>query len=190
MKNKKFPNRISELRKEKNMSQAELAKATGLTRQAISLYEIGKRNPSIQVWQNLSDFFNVPMDYLTGNENDNAINEMVKLASYLRNSYVHGGTKTNSSDMEELADAILGLIFLVNDIRDQPSGIKDHDLKLVDLLFNLFKKIDLFYVDDSTNPNNFRDSKQIESYIKKTNKVLVNTIKELSKMKTQRYLDE
>ena len=187
--NKKFPNRIAELRKEKGMSQVELAKATGLTRQAISLYEIGKRNPSIQIWQNLSNYFKVPVDYLIGNENDSAINEMAKLASYLRNSYVHGAAKVNSSDMEELADAVLGLIYLVNDIKDQPSGIKDHDLRLVDLLFNLFKKINLFYVDDSVNPDNFRDDRQIEDYIKKTNKILVKTLKELSKMKIQRYLD-
>lgn len=65
--NKKLPqNRIAKLRKEKNLSQAQLAKETGLTRQAISLYEIGKREPKLETWFKLSDFFDVPVSYLQG----------------------------------------------------------------------------------------------------------------------------
>lgn len=65
--NKKLPqNRIAKLRKEKNLSQAQLAKETGLTRQAISLYEIGKREPKLETWVKLADFFNVPVPYLQG----------------------------------------------------------------------------------------------------------------------------
>lgn len=182
-------NRIAELRKEKKISQSKLAKETGLTRQAISLYEIGKREPKLETWKKLADFFDVPVDYLTGSNEDSSINEMVKLAGYLRNSYVHGITKTNSSDMEEIANTILGLIFLVDDVRSRPSGVKEQDLQLLDLLYNLFKKIDLFYADDSANPDNFRNDKQIDAYIENTNKILVNTLKDLSKMKTERYLD-
>ena len=64
---KKIPqNRIAELRKEKNLSQAELAKKTGLTRQAISLYEISKREPKLETWIKLADFFDVPVSYLQG----------------------------------------------------------------------------------------------------------------------------
>lgn len=65
--NKKLPqNRIAKLRKEKNLSQAQLAKETGLTRQAISLYEIGKREPKLETWLKLADFFDVPIPYLQG----------------------------------------------------------------------------------------------------------------------------
>lgn len=65
--NKKLPkNRIAELRKEKKLSQAQLANKTGLTRQAISLYEIGKRDPSSETWIKLANFFNVPATYLMG----------------------------------------------------------------------------------------------------------------------------
>lgn len=64
---KKLPqNRIAELRKKKKLSQAQLAKETGLTRQAVSLYEIGKREPKLETWIKLADFFNVPVPYLQG----------------------------------------------------------------------------------------------------------------------------
>lgn len=68
---KKIPqNRIAELRKENNLSQAELAKKTGLTRQAISLYEIGKREPKLTTWVKLADYFDVPLTYIQGLENN------------------------------------------------------------------------------------------------------------------------
>lgn len=59
-------NRIAKLRIDKNLSQSKLAEKTGLTRQAISLYEIGKREPKLETWIKLANFFNVPVSYLQG----------------------------------------------------------------------------------------------------------------------------
>lgn len=63
-------NRLKELRHEKNLSQTDIAKALGVTRQAISLYEKGDREPKLETWQKLADFFNVPVDYLLGISKD------------------------------------------------------------------------------------------------------------------------
>lgn len=63
-------NRLKELRHEKNLSQTDIAKAFGVTRQAISLYEKGDREPKIDTWQKLADFFKVPTEYLMGITND------------------------------------------------------------------------------------------------------------------------
>ena len=63
-------NRISTLRKEKGVSQTQLAKETGLTRQSISLYEIERRDPSTKTWNKLAEYFNVPVGYLMGTSND------------------------------------------------------------------------------------------------------------------------
>lgn len=63
-------NRLKELRHEKNLSQTDIAKALGVTRQAISLYEKGDREPKIDTWQKLADFFKVPTEYLMGITND------------------------------------------------------------------------------------------------------------------------
>ena len=63
-------NRFKEIRQEKNLSQTDIAKALGVTRQAISLYEKGDREPKLETWQKLADFFNVPVDYLLGISKD------------------------------------------------------------------------------------------------------------------------
>ena len=58
--------KIRQLRKEKNMSQADLAQATGLTASAISMYEVDARHPKIETLEILADFFNIDMNYLMG----------------------------------------------------------------------------------------------------------------------------
>lgn len=63
-------NRLKELRHEKNLSQTDIAKALGVTRQAISLYEKGDREPTLKTWQKLAVFFNVPVHYLLGISKD------------------------------------------------------------------------------------------------------------------------
>lgn len=59
-------NRLKEIRQEKNLSQTDIAKALGVTRQAISLYEKGNRELKLETWQKLADYFNVSVPYLQG----------------------------------------------------------------------------------------------------------------------------
>ena len=59
-------NRIKELRKQNKLSQNDLAKLLGVTRQAVSLYEQEKRVSNEATWQALANFFNVSVDYLKG----------------------------------------------------------------------------------------------------------------------------
>lgn len=75
-----FYDRLTALRQDKRISQNELAKKTGLTRQAISLYETGKREPNLAVINRLADFFNVSVDYLLGRTDDphNAEKKVIK----------------------------------------------------------------------------------------------------------------
>ena len=61
-----FSTRLKELRVSKELSQDDLAKALGLAKSSISMYEKGKRKPSFEVLESLADFFNVDMDYLLG----------------------------------------------------------------------------------------------------------------------------
>lgn len=58
--------RLKELRKENNLSQRELGKVIGVTRQAISLYERGDREPKLKILEKLADYFGVSVDYLKG----------------------------------------------------------------------------------------------------------------------------
>lgn len=59
-------NRIKELRKNKGLSQSQLANKVGISNQVISFYENNKREPKIETWQALADFFNVSVPYLQG----------------------------------------------------------------------------------------------------------------------------
>lgn len=59
-------NRIRELRKEKGLSQRELAKKVGVSFQSISFYENEDRVPKLETWIKLANFFNVPVSYIQG----------------------------------------------------------------------------------------------------------------------------
>lgn len=65
-----FGKYIVKLRKEKGITQAELANALGISRAALSLYEIEKREPDIDTLIKLALYFNVSVDYLLGNNSN------------------------------------------------------------------------------------------------------------------------
>ncbi len=59
---------LKQLRKDKGLTQAELARLTGLKVSAISMYENGNREPNFETLEIFADFFNVDMDVLLGRE--------------------------------------------------------------------------------------------------------------------------
>lgn len=59
---------IADLRKEKGMSQEELADVMFVTRQAISKWESDAGSPGIDNLQRIADYFGVSIDYLLGKE--------------------------------------------------------------------------------------------------------------------------
>lgn len=59
---------LKRLRKDKRLTQAELARLTGLKVSAISMYENGNREPNFETLEIFADFFNVDMDVLLGRE--------------------------------------------------------------------------------------------------------------------------
>jgi transcriptional regulator with XRE-family HTH domain len=63
-----FGKRIVELRKNKNLTQAELSKSLGISRSALSLYEIEKREPDINTLNKLAALFEVPVGYILGED--------------------------------------------------------------------------------------------------------------------------
>ena len=59
-------NRISQLRKEKNISQTQLADKINASREAISKYERNETIPSVEVAKKMADAFEVTLDFLVG----------------------------------------------------------------------------------------------------------------------------
>ena len=65
-----FQERLKHLRKEKGMSQTEVAKALNYGIIAIANYENGRMEPSLGDLCRLADFFDVRTDYLLGRTDD------------------------------------------------------------------------------------------------------------------------
>lgn len=61
-----FKDMLKSLRKERDLSQVELAKKIGVAPTTISMYEQGKREPDFETEEKLADFFNVNLDTLRG----------------------------------------------------------------------------------------------------------------------------
>jgi transcriptional regulator with XRE-family HTH domain len=57
---------ITNLRKEKNWSQSDLANKSGVSREMISKYERGIAIPSVDAAKKIADAFGVSLDYLVG----------------------------------------------------------------------------------------------------------------------------
>ncbi len=62
----KFKDVLKELRTERNLGQVELAKAIGVSKGVISLWENGLREPTMYSLISLAEFFNVSIDELVG----------------------------------------------------------------------------------------------------------------------------
>ena len=58
--------RLKELRKEKNLSQAQLADALKIRQQSYARYELNTSEPSYQTLIKIAELFEVSTDYLLG----------------------------------------------------------------------------------------------------------------------------
>ncbi len=79
-----FPERLKELRQEKNLTLSKLGKKVGLTNATISRYESGTRKPNQDVLEELADFFEVTTDYLLGRTNQKYFKEEDTIAFHTK----------------------------------------------------------------------------------------------------------
>ena len=61
-----FKTRLRELRLEKGVTQSEIAKLLNMSKMAVSHWEQGDSEPSIEQLKVLARFFDVTVDYLVG----------------------------------------------------------------------------------------------------------------------------
>ena len=94
-----FSRRLKELRLQKELKQSDLGIGVGLSMQAVSDIENGRRTTTVEKLVAIADFLNVSLDYLVGrNENNQHM------------------TKSLSADQEEL-------LSLYNSLNDFSKGI-------------------------------------------------------------------
>ena len=58
--------RLKELRLERNLTQGDIAKLLNMSKMAVSHWEKGNSEPSIEQLKILAEFFDVTIDYLVG----------------------------------------------------------------------------------------------------------------------------
>ncbi len=69
-----FGNRLRQFRKERNMTQKQLADLIRVKNSVISFYEVGERTPSLEVIVKLASVLHVSADALLGIEKDETVN--------------------------------------------------------------------------------------------------------------------
>lgn len=60
---------LKEIRRRRNLNQQKVAMDLNISRESLSYYENGKREPSLKLLLDMSNYFNVSINYLiTGKE--------------------------------------------------------------------------------------------------------------------------
>ncbi|MBE5783959.1 MAG: helix-turn-helix transcriptional regulator [Clostridiales bacterium] len=79
--------RLKMIRAAAGKTQAEVAAALGMSRVAYTNIENGKRDPGLEVWGKIADFFGVSLDYLLGREkmSNGQMKRLVMLMKKLEN---------------------------------------------------------------------------------------------------------
>ncbi|HIT73585.1 MAG TPA: helix-turn-helix transcriptional regulator, partial [Candidatus Fimicola cottocaccae] len=96
-----FKERLKQLRKENNCTAYKLAKYLNYGASAISNYENGRNEPSIDVLIKISKFFDVSIDYLVGKSN-------VKNFEYLKNfKYYNFFSQFTDEQINKMIDVMI-----------------------------------------------------------------------------------
>ena len=61
-----FPERLQELKEERNVMQKDVAAAIDVPLRTYQRYEYGEVDPKLAIVMRLADFYNVSLDYLAG----------------------------------------------------------------------------------------------------------------------------
>ncbi len=86
MKARKLYNRIAVLREERGVSRKELAKVIGVNYQTVGYLERGEYNPSLDLAFKISEFFELPVDFIFSTE------PMKPLSQVLMERQAQGGS--------------------------------------------------------------------------------------------------
>lgn len=118
-----FGEQLKKLRKSMNKNQGDIAEMTGLSQSAISNYENGKMIPTIDVAAHIAEACNVPLTWLTGDDDNVSMRTMGDVASFLLDFYSveQFRCKTTANTEEENGARSTQLTFFPNDNTSKPT---------------------------------------------------------------------
>lgn len=95
-------NRIKELREKNNLTLRGLGKEINMSSSRISQYETGKREPKLETWNKLAEYFNVSIPYLQGIDED--IYDLKFPTKQEAIDFIHKIMKAQNIKLEDIPD--------------------------------------------------------------------------------------
>jgi len=150
-----FSRTLSLLRKEKGISQKEVARSLGISQALLSHYENGVREPGLSFVASAADYYGVSTDFLLGrtmSRDGTAINidELYDDASTKQNKLVRGGAAAIMS--KKLAVNSLGVLFDIAGRSDDRELCRELYNVLTFTIYKLFRAL---YCRCGANPEKF-----------------------------------
>ncbi len=110
-------NQILFLRKNKGVTQEQLAQKLGITNQAVSKWESGQSMPDIQLLPEIAEFFNVSINELMGVENKN---NDVDILIIVKNAIQNSKPGTEMAQVMKIVKALHAIV-LVSESKKETS---------------------------------------------------------------------
>jgi transcriptional regulator with XRE-family HTH domain len=124
--------KIANLRKQKDMTQQELADSLYVSRQAISKWERGEGLPSIEILSDLTKLFEVSIDYILDSSDILENDYQTMMQQYPRESVIY--KYLNSSNLNEDFKSIFYLLK------------QEERKKMIDLFLSRNLNVDIFHM--------------------------------------------
>ncbi len=179
MNNRKLPDRYSDLRNEKGLSQTELANKLNYNKQLISKLESGERSLSMAMLKAYADFFYVTTDYLLGltgiktkdmelkavceyiGLNEEAVENLHKYKTKVKDQYMHSEIDENGEPCLVTSDigiSCKGALEIINEL------IANEDIyTLAEHLHDLKYDSQRYFEDIDTIKTAYQDDKRSET---------------------------
>lgn len=114
-----FNNRLYQLRKQKGLSQEELANRLNVSRQTVSKWEVGDSTPDMEKLIAISDLFDVSLDKLVMGKEDEPQNPTAtksELVTVLNEKVLTSNNKKKAKSVLKIVGIIAAVILLVDAI--------------------------------------------------------------------------
>ncbi len=111
-----FHNKLYNLRKQKGLSQEELANRLNVSRQTISKWEVGDSTPDMEKLIAISDMFEISLDELVMNKvltHIEKTSSKSEIASELKEKVLTDENKKKAKNGLKIAVIIFGIIILI-----------------------------------------------------------------------------
>lgn len=114
-----FNNKLYELRKQKGLSQEELANRLNVSRQTVSKWEVGESSPDMEKLVAISELFDISLDELVLDKavkKEEASEQVVKseLYSDIKEHVLTEDNKKKAKKGLKIAGIVLGLLLLID----------------------------------------------------------------------------